>query len=413
MTFKILGLGLAGFLALGGPEKAHASVVEIRQQGLDFQFFRDGQPFTPKGAGVAGVGSSERFDALVAAGANAVRIYGGGQDILDRAHAAGLGVLLGISGDNLDLARQSVETHKDHPALLMWALGNEMERRTSDVSALWSNMETIAAMIKQVDGKHPCMTVVAEGGVSMLADMKRLAPSLDAVGINSYGPAGSLGTRVLAAGWDKPFFVTEFGPKGFWEVPKTAWNVLIEQTSTEKADMYLASYRSLAGHSGRCLGTFAFLWGPRQKKTHTWFGMFLPDGSPLDTVEAMAEAWTGKPAADKGPRIGPGKIKTGPGSGRQRRFQPGSTIKASLDVFDPDGPAPTVTWDLRVDVSDHPAGEGIPEPDSFPLPGAIVLAEGSIACIKMPAEAGNYRIFAYAKDAEGRAATANIPIQVR
>lgn len=392
---------------------AVSATVEIKKVGDGWQLLKDGQPFTPKGAS----GGTSRLDVLVAHGGNAVRTFSPSKSLLDQAQAAGVMVMLGISGDNLESARQSVLAYKDHPALLMWGLGNEMESRTSDVQALWRTVESIAAMIKEVDGKHPSMTVLAEIGGTKLADLKRLAPSMDAVGINSYGSAGSLATRVPQQGWEKAFFVTEFGPKGHWEVGKTAWGLPMEPTSSEKADTYLASYKSLMAVPGKCLGTFAFLWGQKQEKTHTWYGMFLPDGSPLGTVEAMGEAWTGKAPADKGPRIGTGKIRLGGpgggGDGTQRRFQPGVTLEAQLDVADPEGgTAPDVTWDLRIDVSDNPAQGGAPEPNSSPLPDAVILTVGKMARIKMPTEAKNYRIFAYAKDAKGRAATANAPIQV-
>jgi hypothetical protein len=406
-------LAVALALSVSAASRASAAIVEIKKVGDQWQLLKDGQPFTPKGAS----GGTSRMDVLVAAGGNAVRTFSPSKSVLDQAQAVGVMVMLGISGDNLESARQSVIQFKDHPALLMWGLGNEMEMKTSNTEALWRTVESIAAMIKQVDGKHPSMTVLAEVGGTKLADLKRLAPSMDAVGINSYGSAGSLATRVPQQGWDKAFFVTEFGPKGHWEVPKTPWGLPIEPTSSEKADTYLASYRTLLGASGKCLGTFAFLWGQKQEKTHTWYGMFLPDGSPLSPIEAMSEAWNGKAPADRGPRIGAGRIwlgsPGGTGDGSQRRFRPGATLEARLDVADPEGAAaPTVTWDIRKDVSDNPATGGAPEPNSSPIAGAVVLTQGNLARITLPVEPGNYRIFTYAKDAQGRAATANAPIQV-
>ncbi|MDB5051442.1 MAG: hypothetical protein JWO30_4513 [Fibrobacteres bacterium] len=385
-----------------------ASVVEIKKNGSAFQLLRDGQPYLAKGV----AGGSGYLDKLVAAGGNTVRTYGADKYTLDKAQAAGVAVLVGISGTDLASAKLSVTTYKDHSAVLMWGLGNEMELQTTNTTALWQGVETIAAAVKLIDPNHPIITVVAELGGTKLADIKRLCPSLDAIGVNSYGSAGTLATRVPAGGWDKAFLVTEFGPKGHWEVPKTAWGLPIEPTSTEKADTYLASYRSLAA-APACLGTFAFLWGQKQEKTHTWYGMFMADGTPLSPVEAMTEAWTGAAPANKGPRIGAGKVKMGPGDGSQRRFQPGAQVICQLDVADPDGPMPTVTWDLRVDVSDNPGQGGAPEPNSKPIPEAILKNSGADAMVQIPDSIGHYRLFAYAKDAvSGWMATANAPIDV-
>ena len=45
-----------------------------------------------------------------------------------------------------------------------------------------------------------------------------------------------------AAGFTRPYIVTEFGPFGFWEVGSTAWKAPIEPSSTEKAQVYLKNY---------------------------------------------------------------------------------------------------------------------------------------------------------------------------
>jgi hypothetical protein len=47
------------------------------------------------------------------------------------------------------------------------------------------------------------------------------------------------GSAIKAAGWTKPFAITEFGVNGFWEVGKTDWGAPYEPTSQEKGRSFL------------------------------------------------------------------------------------------------------------------------------------------------------------------------------
>ena len=41
-----------------------------------------------------------------------------------------------------------------------------------------------------------------------------------------------------------------------------------------------------------CLGSFAFLWGHKQEKTETWYGLMLPSGEWTERVGVLGELWT-------------------------------------------------------------------------------------------------------------------------
>jgi hypothetical protein len=236
------------------------------------------------------------------------------------------------------------------------------------------------------------------------------------VGINTYSGLSTLKTRVAQTGWNKPYFVTEFGPVGWWECPKTSWGVPIEQTSSEKESTYVANYQKSITGNAQCLGGYAFLWGNKQEKTHTWFGMFLPDGSPVGTVDGMQFVWTGAWPANQCARIKAGKIKVGRtdsfNNGSDRNFRPGRTVLCTVDADDPNGDSIVISWDLRVDVSNNTATGGAYEPPSNPIAGAVLLSSGNTATIQLPADTGLYRIFCYVKDPKGSAATVNCPIVV-
>ena len=394
-----------------------ASVVKIEKTANGFRLMRNGAPYFIKGA----VGSKE-LDPLKAAGGNSIRIYSPGP-VLDDAQARGLTALVGLNvgrprqgfsyRDEAVVAvqrqhvRETVLKFKSHPAVLMWALGNENELRASDEDRMlvWKEMEQLARIVKGADPDHPVITVIAGWGKAHLKELGELAPSLDAIGINTYGGMLRLPEAVAAQGWSKPFLITEFGPRGHWEVAKTAWGMPIEDSSTAKADLYAKAYRHAIADQPGCLGSYVFLWGQKQEKTHTWYGMFLPDGAALGAVDAMTYSWTGKWPANRAPRID--QLEVTPSAD----VQPGQRLTARVAASDPDGDPVTIQWDLRKDVADNPNTGGDREEPTPPIKSALVESRASIAVFAMPAAAGNYRMFVYVYDGKGSAATANVPLR--
>ena len=184
----------------------------------------------------------------------------------------------------------------------MWGLGNEMEG-SGDNPVIWRTVNEIARIAK-ADPDHPTMTVIAEAGGRKIPQFMSLCPDVDVLGINSYAGLPTLPKRLAEAGLDRPYVITEFGPPGPWEVRKTGWGGPVEPTSTEKARIYLDEYSFHRRPArGRCLGSYAFLWGHKQEATATWFGMFLPSGERLGAVDAMTFAWTGRWPANRVPEL--------------------------------------------------------------------------------------------------------------
>ena len=273
---------------------------------------RDGRPYVIKGAEAACTSKRSKQ-----AGGNSLRTWGEDdlEPLLDRAQELGLTVTVGIwlgqerQGFNyadaasvrreVEKARGFFRRYRRHPALLMWGLGNEMEG-SGDNPVIWQTVNEIARVAKSEDPNHPTMTVIAEAGGRKISQFMSLCPDVDVLGINSYGGLPTLPKRLADAGLDRPYVITEFGPPGPWEVRKTGWGAPVEPTSTEKAGIYLANYSgSIAAQRGRCLGSYAFLWGHKQEATATWFGMFLPSGERLGAVDAMTFAWTGRWPANR------------------------------------------------------------------------------------------------------------------
>jgi len=401
-------------------DEGKPAIVKIVRQGAEFHLQRNGEPYVIKGAG--GDGSQEL---LKACGGNSVRTWGVEElpKVLDEAQKHGLTVTAGIwlghkehgfdynSADQVaeqyEKACQAIEKFRNHPALLMWAIGNEMEITAgADNAAVWSAVNNIAAAAHKLDPNHPTMTVIAEIGGNKVKNINRLCPDVDIIGINSYGGGPSIAERYTAAGGTKPYIMTEYGPPGVWEIAKNGWGAYPELTSTEKVELYKRTYAgAIAGHP-LCLGGYAFTWGHKQEATATWFGLLLPDGSRLGAVDALTELWTGKRPANRCPTISNMKAD---GADQQ---DPGGKVHVKLSASDPDGDPIKVNWVLQADsTTSNTNGDTEATPPSYPE--AIERHSADSADVILPKFSGTYRLYAYVRDNHGGAAVANVPIQVK
>ncbi|MEO1337401.1 MAG: glycoside hydrolase family 2 TIM barrel-domain containing protein, partial [Myxococcota bacterium] len=225
----------AGSVLDAGPAPQDAGAmssraVQVRATADGWVLLRAGEPYAIRGAGFSG-GVAE-MDSLRAAGANSLRTWSteNAQEILDLAQARGMTVLMGIwlgqvqqgfdysdedaVAAQLAAARVQVERYRDHPALLAWGVGNEVEIGGADEPAMWAAIEAVAAMVKRVDPEHPTVVVTAEIGTNLDRRLRDQVPSADIWGINTYGGAASLVDRLEARGWEGPYLLAEYGPVG-------------------------------------------------------------------------------------------------------------------------------------------------------------------------------------------------------
>lgn len=400
--------------------------VEIRQDEAtgNWQLLRGGEPYYIKG-----VGGQTELDRAVAYGANSVRTWGVGEAIatLDEAHERGLTVLFGLwvgcerQGFDYDDSKavqaqlerftEVVKEYKDHPAILMWGIGNETDLFYEDFK-VWNAIEDIAKMIKEVDPNHPTMTVTAGLDVAEVQLIKERAPSIDVYGINTYGGLIGIDKEMRAYGWEKPYVITEWGPNGHWEVQKTAWNTPIEQTSTEKAADYERRYKlGIARDKEMCIGSYVFLWGQKQETTPTWYGLFLEDGSETEVMDVLEKSWSGKYPDNRSPSIASMTM-----NGMKPRdnvyVKPRQTVEFKIDTTDPDGDELKYRWEILPESTDIKSGG---DKESRPEPVEIIIRPGSSGGtlnFKAPRKVGPYRLFAYIYDGNGNAATANFPFYV-
>jgi hypothetical protein len=251
------------------------------------------------------------------------------------------------------------------------------------------------------------MTVIAEVGDDKAALIQRLCPDLDILGVNSYGGLASLHDRLAKQHFDKPYVVTEYGPLGHWETGSTPWGAPYEQTSTQKADFLRQGYDASIGNQPNCLGGYAFVWGHKQERTATWYGMFLEDGELTQPVDVLEHEWTGRWPENRAPTIQPIQLNT-----QERVFPPSKTIKASVVADDIDDNPLTYEWIVRAESADRrQGGDREAAPPAFPE-----LTQGQSGPhieFTAPENPGAYRLFVYVRDGQGSAATANVPFLVK
>lgn len=403
--------------------------VEIVQQDGRFLLLRDGQPYPVNGAGL------EFSDIAVFAshGGNSIRTWRTdnaqftGQQLLDEAarHNVTVGLCIEIGRERhgfdyddeeavarqLEYARGEVLKYKDHPALLFWIIGNEPNLHFEN-PGVFDAINEISMMIHELDGNHPTTTALAgiDAGLAELIDQR--SPDLDFVSIQMYGDIINLPRYIKEMGFDKPYMVTEWGAIGHWEVPKTAWGAPIEQNSTEKAANYLKSYRTaIASDPNRLLGSYVFLWGQKQERTPTWYGMFLEDGTETETVDVMQYVWTGAWPENRSPQIH-SLLLDSARAHQDVTLSAGEPYAAVVSASDPDGDTLRYQWQVMQESQATQTG-GDREDIPADIPGLVVSTGEGQATVTAPEEPGAYRLFVYAHDDKGHAGHANIPFQVK
>ena len=290
--------------------------VDVRKVDSGYQLYRDGQPYFVKGAG-----GSRYLNRVAAYGGNSIRTWGtaNGDKILDSANKYGLTVLMGLGltperhgfdyndtaavRKQFERVRAEVLKYKDHPALLAWGIGNELNLSYKN-PRVWDAVNDVSKMIHELDPAHPATTVLAGINKSEVEYIKAHVAAIDFLSINTYGGLASLPRQVKAVGWDGAYMVTEWGPTGHWEGLQTSWKAPIEETSSEKAAVYKSRYEySVERDKEKCLGSYVFLWGQKQERTPTWYGLFTEGGEESEVVDVMQFLWSGRWPANKAPHL--------------------------------------------------------------------------------------------------------------
>ena len=291
------------------------SIVAVTGSGYRYQYTINGVPRVIRGIGYnvryRRLPDDERarlldrdFAALKQAGVNTVFGWEPREFdtlLLDTAQRHGLGVAPPFEldpeaeyGDPAVRARITAEvlawvaTNRDHPALRMWAIGNEVlhklvypswmpirsdpawEQRARDFAAFYVEL---IDRVRAADPNHPIVHRDAED-----AYLTWLRDALQAggrrpwfiYGVNAYTPRlAEILTSWPSQGWDVPLMVSEFAPGGM--------------SPADRPEGFRSMWKMIRGANGWVLGGAAYAWttdGPEE--VDRVFGLVDADGNPVD-----------------------------------------------------------------------------------------------------------------------------------
>lgn len=413
------------FSSFGQATSSHKiTKSEIRQTTDGYRIFLNGEPFYIKGAGV-GNGSLE---ALAEQGANSFRTWStdNGKQVLDKAHELGLKVMMGIwvglerhgfdYNDKkavklqLENIRKQVMELKDHPALILWGIGNEMNHESKNPK-VWDAVNDISKMIHSIDPNHLTATPLAGIDKKYVDLIAKRASDLDFLCTQMYAGIEVLPRLIKESGYTGPLLITEWGATGWWEVGKTQWGAPLENNSSQKADFYLSRYRkSIQSQSKQVMGSFVFLWGQKQERTPTWFGMLMPNGDETESVDVMHYIWKNEWPKNRTPRLSDFTLNN-KRANNNIKLKANGSYSAMVDVSDPENDTLSFRWEIMRESSTTKTGgdaEYIPES----LKKLFSKSSNDKANFKAPSKPGAYRLFIYVDDGNNHTAHANIPFWV-
>lgn len=410
------------------------SKVEVRQEDGQWRLYCNGEQMYINGAAC-----NNFYTDVAKFGGNVFRIYSctgdDTKEILDEAYKNGLYVNVGIyirrERDGFDYNDEAavrsqfeevqacVKKFMNHPAVLMWSIGNEAESNYTN-RKLWTAINDIARMIHETDPNHPTTTVLASANEDHIKNILELAPEIDILSLNTYAPnLPDVYGKITSAGWTGPYMITEFGPRGTWQMnpePERIlpWGALVEQTSTEKEADYLKAWQESIkpNEKNGCIGSFVFVWGYQSHgEVLNWYGLFNKDRYSYGAVDAMQYCWTGEYPSVRAPRIETRKDMTMNGMVAEDKItvSPSSDNTAKVTATSPSGATLKYHWLIY---KEGDAAEDGSMPDG--IEGLISDPSRSEITFKAPSGAGGYRLYVFVLDDVNRkVASAVIPFLVQ
>lgn len=406
------------------------SRVEIKSMDGKYSFYVNGKIFSVKG-----VGGDGKLSMLHEAGGNSIRTWSAnnGRQILDSAYKYNLMVAMGLGmgqelhkfdyndtaavGKQFRGIKKSIDTYKNHPNLLCWVAGNELNlspnRKIPVNPKVYDALKEIVDYIHKTDPNHPVTTTFAGVSKEQIRVALEHCPGLNFLSLQVYGGLGGIPEQARKAEITIPYAITEFGPIGHWERPSTAWGREIEETSTVKASgLWDRIQKGIVNdNSGLSLGGYAFVWGQKQERTPTWYGMFIKSGEGIAVIDELTRYWTGKYPDNRAPKVDSLKIDNR-NAVDNIYINPGVPSVAKIFASDPNGDALTYKWVMLKEVIERSQGGAREiEPDGVKLE-IISEANGELRFIS-PKKTGEYRLFSYVFDGKNKVGTANVPFCVK
>lgn len=308
-----------------------------------------------------------------------------------------------------------VEGIGDHPAILMWGLGNEVHLDEPYLRVV----NRMSLEVHKRFPHHVTSLTMVNAKPENIAKVKQFAPDLDVLGIQSYSLGAVRGAiKATEQHWGKPFYMSEFNTKGPWNFSKTSWGVAGDESVAQKVKDLKGCYLAI-DESKLCLGSTIFLWGHAVVNRPTYFSMLLdrnpagPGGGAAGTTrpsfkdlyrtpqaEVMIEHFTGKPVAGNRAPVLTGL--TFEGGETSRIVKPKEAMRLALASQDSDGDSVEyVTWIL-----DSSSAK------TKTVAGPFAGASGTPAVIEAPEARGEYLLMVYVIDNKGGASASTLAFKV-
>ena len=396
-------------------------LTAIGHVGKSYVLLRHGRPYFIQGAG-----GKSQFERLKTCGGNSIRIWDDldAEQILSQAQRLDLtvnfGLWVGKESDGFDYhdqeavdkqyeqIRKTVLKYRNHPALLMWCIGNEWAQDANNFG-VFDEVNRIAALVHELDPNHPVTTAISPDSGRAIWLVQERCPEIDILSFNVYGIIPTVDQYLKEGGWTKPYLISEFGAKGYWEADHTLWKTPIEPTSQQKCEFVGKTYQRYIGSKPpNCLGSYMFYWGTKQEETHTWFSMFDEAGRESPLVGLMQQLWTKHSPANQAPVVQQLRID---GQNSVSKSWSGSLIthRAQIVAIDPDKDSLSYRWEIKP--AAHRTADYINTPIQS-VAGLIRLGNTSSIEFSLPQKPGAYRLFVFIYDTHKHVSTANFPFLV-
>jgi hypothetical protein len=189
--------------------------------------------------------------------------------------------------NNLERIKEIVPKYKNHPAILMWAIGNEWNinlyhHKFSTLREAAAATESMAKLVKTLDPNHPVATIfgeiiIKEAQISTPEIVNRLVPSVDVWGLNIYrgDNFGDLFDywRSFSA---KPIFISEFGTDSIYS--ESWWPVKGHEDLEMQKTFDASLWRHLSKNLSACDPHHAALGGTVFEWQDEWWKVKSSDG---------------------------------------------------------------------------------------------------------------------------------------
>jgi hypothetical protein len=206
-------------------------------------------------------------------GANTVRLWtwddtADHHDFLDNAYNSGTNPIYVIAGfqinQGLDISlptvrdrikadfREMVAINKNHPAILMWAIGNELNSSYmygSNMNNLFSLVNEMAQEAHLEDGNHPVTIPLADENLTnTISAYNSSVPNLDIWGANIYR-GNSFGTLFssYSTASSKPLLITEYGIDAYN-------NTSLSEDQSAQSNHAGVLWQEISANSASCVG---------------------------------------------------------------------------------------------------------------------------------------------------------------